>query len=415
MGKHSPIAAAPRYLQEFRCAGSNCPENCCTGWTVTIDKPSYQQYREVKLEPLATLLHDSLERTPEEGSNTAYARIRMQPDGRCPMLDESRLCRIHGQLGEKALSDTCSNYPRFYGMDGSSHRAHATLSCPEAARLALTHPEALDLVAMPLPFPNAHLVPLSARRPASAPQEPDPVRKHAALIAEAVQALVRWPAFTAAQALVQAGMLLRAVARIEARGEAGELALSEVMGQYLDPGHLAQAPAMLAQLPAPREAQLSLLFDTTQRYLAAHHGRPSFRQLILEVQEGLQLGEAGGLPAERLEAAARQRWAPLEAAQPHLLKNYLLNDLGRSLFPRRGIAELERDFMSLAVRFALIKLFLIGLAARRGDDFGVEDVVRVVYVVVRNIEHNASFMKTVLDDLEARDALRLEVLATMVL
>jgi lysine-N-methylase len=415
MGKHSPVAAAPRYMEQFRCAGSSCPENCCTGWTVAIDKPSYQQYREVRQEPLASLFRESLERLPAGGNSKSYARILMRSDGSCPFLDESRLCRIHGQLGEKALSDTCSHYPRSYATDAEEHQVYATLSCPEAARIALTDAAALEPISLQLPFANAQLVPLYGRRAAPADDEQDPVRKHARLIAQAVQALVRLPTLTAAQSLVQAGMLLRRIARIESRGPAGEQALAEAMGHYLNPANLAEVPSLLAQLPVLHEAQLSMLFDTTQRYLAAHRGRPSFRQLILDVQEGLQLGQGGSAAAARLDAAMRERWAPLEAAQPQLLKNYLLNDLGKSLFPRRGIAELEREFMDLAVRFALIKFFLLGLAAKRGEDFGVDDVVRVVYVVVRNIEHNTAFMKTVMDDLEARNALRLDVLATMVL
>lgn len=412
MGKHSPIASAPRYMQQFRCAGSACPETCCTGWTVAIDKPSYQNYRSVRSEPLAGLLRDSLERLPS-GSSHAYARIRMREDGSCPLLDASRLCQIHGQLGEQALSNTCSQYPRAYGLDGDDHQLYATLSCPESARLALTDAGALDPVALQLPFANPQLVPLSLRRDAPAAGEADPVRRHARLLAQAVQGLVRLPTLTAAQSLVQAGLLLRRIARIDVGGADGEQALAQAMEHYLAPAHLAQVPALLARLPVPREAQLSMLFDTTRSYLAAHRGRPSFRALIQDVQDGLQLDQPGA--PERLDAAARERWAPLEAAHPQLLKNYLLNDLAKSLFPRRGTAELEREFMDLAVRFALIKFFVLGLAARRGEDFGVDDVVRVVYVVVRNIEHNTAFMKTVMDDLEARNALRLDVLTTLVL
>ena len=35
MGKFSPLALAPRYLQRFQCVGSACVENCCTGWQVS--------------------------------------------------------------------------------------------------------------------------------------------------------------------------------------------------------------------------------------------------------------------------------------------------------------------------------------------------------------------------------------------
>ncbi|MCX9154969.1 flagellin lysine-N-methylase [Niveibacterium sp. 24ML] len=414
MGKHSPIAEAPRYMQQFQCTGSACPENCCTGWKVSIDKSSYQLYRDVRREPLAGLFREGLERLPG-GGTYAYAQIRLREDGSCPFLDERRLCRIHGELGEQALSTTCSQYPRVFGLDGQDHQLHATLSCPEAARLALTDPGGLDPVSLQLPFPNPQRVPLSIVRAAPNETEPDPVSKHARLIGQVIQALVRMPALSAAQSLVQAGLMLRHIARIETRGPSGEQALAQVIEHYMAPQTLAQVPALLAGLEVSRETQLSMLFETTRRYLAAHSGRPSFQALIQDVQDGLQVEQDPDGVLARLEAALRERWMPLESAQPQLLKNYLLNDLAKSLFPRNGIAGLEREFMDLAMRFALIKFFLLGLAAKRGAAFGADDVVRVVYVVVRNIEHNASFMASVMSDLEARDALRLEVLATLVL
>lgn len=414
MGKHSPNAVVPRYLTQFECIGSACPETCCTGWRVAIDKPSFQQYRKVRSQPLADLLHTALVRDPE-GGNKAYAHIRMREDGSCPLLDEQQLCRIQTELGPLALSATCSQYPRVYGLQGTQHQMFATLSCPQTARLALADPTALDPVPVVLPFANAQQVPLSTRRSLTGAAEADPVRKHAGLIANVVQSLVRLPQLTAAQSLVQAGLMLRRISAQPERGEAGELALAQTLQHYLAPANLKDVPALMDGLAVPRQAQISLLFDTTRNYFNANTGRPAFRALIEDVQTGLQLEQGGDLSVQRLEAALRQHWQPLEAAQPQLLKNYLLNDLGKSLFPRHGIAELERDFMHLAVRFALIRFYLLGLAARRGADFGVEDVVRVVYVVVRNIEHHPRFLDMVLDDLQARDALRLEVLATLVL
>lgn len=414
MGKHRPDALAPRYLEQFRCIGSACPESCCTGWTVSIDKASYQQYRQVKIEPLATLVRESVQRIPD-GTGRNYARIRLGQDSSCPLLDEQKLCRIHSELGEKALSRTCSNYPRIYGIDDDRHIASATLSCPESARLALTEHTALDPITLLLPFANAQLVPLSYKRMKPADDQGDPVLVNAKLIAHAVDGLVRVPTLNAAQSLVQAGLMLRRLARIEARGQAGTLELARTIEHYLAPQHLANVPTLMNNLPVQRTAQLSMLFETTQRYLSKHGGRPSFVALINDVQAGLKLEQGLGSAVANLDAALHQRWSPLEAQHPQLLKNYLLNDLTKSLFPRQDILGIEREFMDLALRFALIKFYLLGLAALRGPDFGIDDVVRVVYVVVRNIEHNNSFMTAVMDDLAARDALRLDVLATLVL
>ena len=51
----------------------------------------------------------------------------------------------------------------------------------------------------------------------------------------------------------------------------------------------------------------------------------------------------------------------------------------------------------------------------RGEAFGSDDMVRVVYVVARSITHNRCFMPDLLETLAQHDALSLDVLATLIL
>lgn len=417
MGKFSPVVQAPRYMQEFKCVGSSCVENCCTGWRVAIDKPTYQQYQTVKVEPLASMLKQHVRKSRDSASG-GYAAIELKSTQACPFLDEARLCQIHAGLGAQALSVTCNEYPRVYTEDGDAQGLVASLSCPEAARLALSSADALDPVDLTLGFANRSLVPVRRRRTKADPAEADLVRKHAQLIGGALEAVVRQPNLGAAQALVYGGVLLRLVAKLAERPlPEAEAGLEQAFGQYLNPQALARAPQLVSGLAVPKEVQLELLMGATRRYVAEHGGRPSFKALVEDLREGLQLGADSdpALSLQRYVEAEQRVFTPFDAAHPHVLKNYLLNALMSSLLPRTGRAELEADFMALAVRFALIKFFLIGLAARTDRPFGVEDCIRVVYVIARNIEHNRAFMPNVLDTLRERDALRLEVLATLVL
>jgi len=419
MGKFSPVVQAPRYLQQFQCVGSACVENCCTGWQVAIDKPTFQHYQTVKIEPLAGMLKQHVKKSRDPAAGAAvHAVIELKASQPCPFLDEARLCQIHAGLGAQALSSTCNEYPRVYTEDGAQMGMVANLSCPEAARLALASVDALDPVELTLGFANRGLVPVRRRRAQAGSGEPDLVRKHAQLLGGMLDALLRQPKLSAAQALVYGGVILRRVARLaELPLAEAEHGLEQAFSQYLSPQALAMAPQLVAGLAVPKEVQLDLLMGATRRFVSEHGGRPSFKALVEEVRQGLQLG-ADTDPAQSLRRyveAEQQVFAPFEAAHPHVLKNYLLNALMGSLFPCSGLAGMEADFMALSVRFALIKFLLIGLAARPDQDFGLADFTRVVYVVARNIEHNRAFMPSVLDSLRERDALRLEVLATLVL
>ncbi len=410
MGKFSPLAQAPRYLQRFQCVGSACVENCCTGWQVGIDKSTYQKYQAIKLEPLASLVRQHVRKSAGSVAvGASYAAISLKTEQACPFLDEARLCQIHAGLGEQALSTTCSQYPRIYTLEGSHVGVAASLSCPESARLALASADAMEMDSISLPFANLSLVPFNRRVAPVAELEPDLVRRHARLLREALAAIIKHPDLSAAQALVVCGLLLRQVAKVAtavegAAVEQGDQGLSDAFAQYLDVDFLAHAAGHVQGLNIPKPLQASLLMGATQQFLSNHGGRPSFRTLIDEVRQGLQ-GDAE-LGQQGLQA--------FDAAQPHVLKNYLLNSLAISLFPRNDAAALEADFMALAVRFALIKFYLQALAARPGGSFGLNDCVRVTYVVARNIEHNQRFMPMVLQSLKDNDALRMEVLATLV-
>jgi lysine-N-methylase len=63
----------------------------------------------------------------------------------CPFMEE-KLCGIQKTLGEDKLSDTCATYPRNNRLLGGQHEQSLTLSCPEAARLALLQADAMDFV-----------------------------------------------------------------------------------------------------------------------------------------------------------------------------------------------------------------------------------------------------------------------------
>lgn len=411
-------ALAPRYMQSFRCVGADCVETCCGGWNIAIDEPTFRRYQTVRIEPLASMLRSHVKRHADAAAaHGAHASIPLQLDETCPMLDSDRLCSIQKNLGAEALSGTCNDYPRVFVHDGQKLGLCASLSCPEAARLALSDAAALDMSELTLEF-NPEQAPALHRQRDAFPsaEETDLVRRHAPVLASVMDALLRLESLSAEQALVYGGLLWRRVAALgEGAEPPSELALEQLLDQFLRPDSLARAPALVQGLPALKDAQFSLLLGASQRFMREHGGRASFRALMDEVSQGLRLGQALEVCLTRYQEADAQVLRPFLAQHPHLLKNYILNALQAAVFPRQGTATLQTEYMDLAVRLALIRFYLVGLAALRGPAFGQDDVVRAVYGVARNIEHNRRFMPGVMQQLQEQGALRLEVLATLLL
>ena len=126
------VVRYPNYYKKFRCIAGDCPDTCCAGWEIPVDKASEKRYREA-------YRHGKI-------SNKAFARKLkkyvkqgriISEDVTCPFLNRDGLCEMYIELGPDALCHTCARHPRHLEDYGNLHEMVLLLSCPEAARLIL--------------------------------------------------------------------------------------------------------------------------------------------------------------------------------------------------------------------------------------------------------------------------------------
>ena len=117
----------PDYYEDFSCVAGACPNTCCAGWQIMIDEDSLERYGEVSGE-FGRRLRNSIDW--EEGAF-------YQCNRRCAFLNEKDLCDIYTKLGEEALCQTCTNYPRHVEEYEGLRELSLSLSCPIAARMIL--------------------------------------------------------------------------------------------------------------------------------------------------------------------------------------------------------------------------------------------------------------------------------------
>lgn len=120
----------PSYYNAFHCIASACPDSCCQGWEVELDRDTAQRYLALEGElggEMRKIIHKE---------NGHFSFINTQ--GHCPMWRADGLCRLQAQLGEEVLSHVCREFPRMVQDYGSFQELGLELSCPEAARLILS-------------------------------------------------------------------------------------------------------------------------------------------------------------------------------------------------------------------------------------------------------------------------------------
>jgi len=383
---------SPTYAESFRCIGPACEDTCCAGWTVPVDRATWDKYQALPESPLRVLIQASVTRAPDgaepagDGKTPIFAKILMNEANQCPILNSEGLCRIHAELGESLLSHTCATYPRMVLPVGNEQEQALTLSCPEAARLVLLAP---DLLAMGQD-PGDSI-------PASLAGNQAPA--HFWAIRRVVLSLVRNRLYPLWQRLFLLDLLCRRLDSI-AQGEANRSVPVFLTDFEATVASGALRPAM-EKLPVDRAAQLDVVLLLAGMMLKKSIVKPRFVECVKAFTAGI--GNGPGATLDSLTAqytfAHDRHFAPFFGRHPHILENFLLNTIVRRQFPfgREGMragatVDRAREFALLAAQFALMRGLLIGVAGFHGQAFSAEHVVHTVQAATKHFEHHPEFL-----------------------
>ncbi len=129
----------PDYYKEFVCIADRCSDTCCAGWEIVVDAESAERYSAVGGEFGKKLRRVMC--TDADGD-----LIFKSVNGRCPFLLKNGLCEMYEKLGKASLCETCTRFPRHTAYFGSRCETGLSLSCPEAARIIMYHPEPIKFI-----------------------------------------------------------------------------------------------------------------------------------------------------------------------------------------------------------------------------------------------------------------------------
>lgn len=128
----------PHYYCKFQCTAADCPDTCCAGWKIVIDKKTLKKYKQMK-GPFGNRLRNSIDWEEE---------TFLQYNKRCAFLNEENLCDIYTEAGEKMFCKTCRLYPRHIEEFQGEREISLSLSCIEAGKLILGCQEPVKFVSI---------------------------------------------------------------------------------------------------------------------------------------------------------------------------------------------------------------------------------------------------------------------------
>jgi lysine-N-methylase len=395
---------APRYVQAFTCIGSACPDTCCSGWGVPVDRETYQSWQTIQVHIAGSSLVERTRaaRDDEELGAGNSAILAQTPSGDCTWLTDEKLCAIQARLGESALPLTCHSFPRRQVRAGDRVSMYLVLGCPEAARLALSDPAAMDMV--PFPRPASERPPPTRERKftglATAAERADftldAIDAAAEPLADAARSLIGTPSLTVWQASALYWRMVSEIVAPENDSTEKAVVIEKIMalrqiakhgGQLLPAAQAAEA-FVLQLRPPPVMLQTARV--VASRLQINNQQRPTRADALTQILSAFE--PDGGSDASSADAAcgvylqALQQWfEPFDTAHPHLLKNVLLYRLGSRNFPSSGMSGILNEFAAESLHLEMLRVFLVGRAHARQEAFGIDDYVEVVQAYTRYV------------------------------
>jgi len=396
---------APRHFAGFRCLGAECEDTCCDGWAVSVDRPTYEKYRQhpdpqwrASFEKLITINAETA-RTDHD-----YARIQLATST-CPFLSEN-LCSIHKNLGEEYLSVTCASFPRVWNVVDDVLERSLDLGCPEAARRALLDPE-------PMPFQQETLDGLSYSSArisvidTAGAHRPDKPYRHFHIVRGFVFWILQHRAFPLWKRLSLLGLFCDKLQQLATAG--GEAHIPELVQQYREAISAGLFEDLLSQLHARPPIRVETVLELIVARITSDFTNRRFLASYKEFMDGVRWDSNSTMEqiCARYQEAYSSYCAPFLSRHGYILEHYLVNSVGRSLFPfgpqestyKLRDQNIERSiheaFLLLAVHFSIIETLLGGIAGFHREAFGVAQVIQVIYTFSRTFEHSLTFPRRV--------------------
>lgn len=378
---------SPSYAQKFACIGSDCEDSCCAGWTVSIDKKTYQAYRQIKNPVLADRFNTEISRNRSQGSTSNYARMNMLPVSHaCPMLGD-KLCSIQKELGEDKLSNTCFTYPRTSYVAGNFQQQSLTLSCPEAARLALLDQDAFEFSTGQVHVRPETLFTLKPMFGFSVEQMND--IRFACIKIMKSEGLELW------QKMIFLGLLCESLTSISKnRNQQKALETIEGLFSLLNAGEFDE---LFSHTVPNHELQAEVFLRLWGIKTASSHSENQqivhdrIAQSFQSVNDTISISKSQLV--ETYQAGLRGLTEVLQD-KPFFFDNYLINEMFRECFPFGSASPLDH-YLKLVVRFGMVRFMTSVQCADVNQLPDQDQMVRTVQVFCRRYQHDSQFASTV--------------------
>lgn len=381
--------------------GSSCPETCCSGWNVHVDKSTYKKMMQFDDKVLTRDEKKNFIKL-ETASPSSYARIAMDERNNCSFLNADKLCSLQLRLGHDHLCSTCRDYPRQYTKYKEETALFGMTSCPKMAELCVKDesPWELESIVLPIPInkPINHIAGGSGARGA-APRYFEQYK----MIRDAVIDMIQERALPLWQRLLLVGIVCKELdaepdePNIEKLNAKVELILLNAKLSILNGGFTESIDPLIRQdVPLVAQQVFIKRLNDERLMLGLRKGEIVINKAFFDATSEALMGI--DYDSENLEATAanfakaKKGFEVFESVHPHVLEKYLCNTVALQTFPIAKVDQsLFEQWRAVLIKYAMVRFYLIGSSQYHGDRFNFDHVIKIVYSYSKSIAHNSVF------------------------
>lgn len=383
------------YFDEFACIGSDCEDTCCIGVEVEIDRDTYVRLKNIDDEKLKKIIKCHVyENEQYTYENLDFAKVKLTKDRYCPFLNGKKLCMLQTTLGEEYLSNTCYSFPRYINLIDGVYESTMALSCPEAARTVLLKKDGIIFDVTSNEPRRGKIV--------SVIDTDDDVNKDAVMsklteLRDFAIWVMQRREFNIWERLLMLGYFHEDLEICIKKGNIHKI------GKLIDSYRLKIKRRELTNLIEKTinipSMQITLLMEYIERLIAATEiENERFAKATREVEKALAFNMDIEMRKrqEIFMTSVGKHYEPLMDEHEYILENYFVNHMFKNLYPFSEPGTPFDSYMMVVIRYALIKVYLVGIGASRGK-LTCNMVIDFIQMFVKTAEQHKTYLMDLAD------------------
>jgi lysine-N-methylase len=400
----------PQYMQQFSCIGSQCEDSCCIGWRVDVDEDTYKKYKKSRDNELKPLFEKNVTRQRSNSSSKSYAKIKMGDQGRCSLLTEENLCKVQLNLGEEFLSNTCTVYPRSINRINGVIEKSATMSCPEAARLALLNPGGIDFDEVEEPSDTRGF--FAKQLNTTDIKSVNKAQKYFWELRIFSIQVIQDRSYSLTERLIILGMFYQKIQEQTDQGEFNDI--PNIIARFTNLMSNQGMKDLLDEIPTQQAVQMELCKELVDYRFGQSITSQRYLDCLAEMLDGIQYTKEATVEeiTENYKRAYDDHYEPFMTEHEYILENYLVNYVFKNLFPL-GNKTLFDDYVMLVIHYSMIKLHLIGMAGYH-KGLTTDLVIKLIQSFAKTIEHYNTYLNNISNLLKANEFTTMAYMAILI-